>query len=138
MYKLFIVSIYFLFITGCNSQKVVKNTTQDKEFEKSNSEVMLQQKIKQSNFKNPKTTYNSNKSYALCTNEFQGSRLASRIDFFIYDLKNNILIEEGSIIGDVYWEDDFTIILDPYVGMVQENTPINNTKKSVKKIHLNK
>lgn len=139
MYKLITVGIYFLFITACNSQKIVKDTTENQEFEQSNSQITLQQIIEQSNFKNPTITYNSNKSYVLCTDEFQGGRLASRIDFFVYDLKKSSLIEKGSIVGSVYWKNDYTIVLAPYVGMTQENTSIDsNDKTSIEKIHLEK
>ncbi len=145
MYKLITVGIYFLFITACNSQKIVKDTTENQEFEQSNSQITLQQIIEQSNFKNPIITYNSNKSYVLCTDEFQGSRLASRIDFFIYDLKKNSLIEKGSIVGSVYWENDYTIALAPYVGMIQkkDHVPFDSkgneiSPSTIKKIYLEK
>ncbi|MFV0531438.1 MAG: hypothetical protein ACK5MD_08355 [Flavobacteriales bacterium] len=122
------------------------DVSKNQELNQQDSVITLQQKIQKSNFKNPEISYNSNKNYALCTERSQENKLASKIDFFIYDLKNNQVVEEGSIVGNVYWENDYTVALAPYVGIVPKKDHIpfddkddgKNSVLSIKKIHLKK
>ncbi len=141
MIKYFSLLVFFIstVITSCNSQKTMNTSSQNQETEQNNSdsEIIIQKQIEQYGYKNPEISYNKKKSYALCIDKTQGNPLASRIDFFIYDLIENIVVEKNTVIGNIYWENDYTIVLAPYVGTIPKKDLTDPPLKSpMKKIEL--
>lgn len=135
MIKHIILTLFTLTtIASCNSQKMANNSS-SKETDPNNQEAIIQRYIQTYQFKNPEISYNSDKSFALCTDTFQGNQLAKRIYFFIYNTIKDSIVEKSSIIGDVYWENDYTIVVSPYQGIVQKND-LKSLNKTSKKIHL--
>ncbi len=136
MFKhLLFIILTLIAITSCGSQKMT-NASSEPEKEQNSYETILQKYIKKYNFKNPEISYNSNKSYALCTDIFQGSRLTTSVDFFIYDIIQDSIIEKSSIIGDIYWKNDYTIVLATYQGIVRKSDLQSPKKSLLKEIQL--